>query len=297
MSVSFGVLLLPNRALTEVTEWARRFDEAGADSIWVADHLFYPYAPDEPWLDPWLTLATIATATQSCRLGPLVTTFVLHSPVALARKAHTLNVLSGGRLDLGIGAGGSPLDRAFGDVGDATFAALVERMDRGLVDLTAALRGERLSVPTAPVLLGRRPPDDVAVTFTEDANSMPPLVIGGQGMATLDVAARYADRWNGAGTGTWGLNGRDSLLRASAHLDERCLVHGRDPSHVSRSVLLDLTPETSASSPAALAELLDQMGELGFGECIAFAWADGVVQRSTEQLLAFVADRRRHPLP
>lgn len=54
MGLSFGVLVLQDRPLDTVLEWARRFDEAGADSVWVADHLSNPHALDGPWLDGWM---------------------------------------------------------------------------------------------------------------------------------------------------------------------------------------------------------------------------------------------------
>ena len=288
MTVSFGVLLLQNRALSEVTAWAQRFDEAGADSVWVADHLFYPYGPDEPWLDPWITLASIAERTDDCRIGPLVTTFLLQSPVGLARRAQTLDLLSGGRLDLGIGAGGSPLDRGFTGIEDRSHRDLVDRLDDGLDVLATALRGDRLAVPPTPTIAGRQAPADVILAVAEHAPSVPPIVVGGQSRAVLDVAARRADRWNGAGAGVWGPGGLEGLRRASGYLDERCALHGRDPRSVTRSVILDLTPETSAATPAELGDVIGNVAALGFREFIAFGWGDGIVDRPTERLLDFV---------
>ena len=290
MPLSFGVLLLQDRPLDEVLGWARRFDAAGADSVWVADHLSNPHALDRPWLDPWLVLGAVAAETQRCRIGPLVSTFVVHSPLSLARKVHTLNVLSGNRLDLGVGAGGAPVDRAFTGVPDTSVTALVDRLDRGLGALSAALRGDRIDVPPVAEVAGRPVPHDVAVTFAEGHAAMPPLVVGGQSRATIDVAARYADRWNTFAPGRWGSDMTEAMRRASAHLDERCLAHGRDPASVTRSVLLDLTAETSAPTAEALADVVGRMADLGFEECIAYAWADGAVDRSPDQLLSFVAD-------
>ena len=288
MALSFGVLLLQDRPLTELLGWARRFDEAGADSVWVADHLSNPHALDQPWLDPWLVLGAIADETNRCRIGPLVTTFVAHSPLSLARQVHTLNVLSGNRLDLGIGAGGAPVDRAFSGVIDGSVPDLVSRMDRGLATLTSALRGERIAVPRVTSVAGRPVPADIAVTFAEGSATVPPLVVGGQSKATIDVAARYADRWNIFAPGGWGSDMTHALRASSSYLDQRCLAHGRDPASVGRSVLMDLTTETAAPSATALADVVHTMANLGFNECIAYAWADGVVKRGTDELLTFV---------
>ena len=291
VTLSFGVLLLQDRPLDEVLGWARRFDQAGADSVWVADHLSNPHALDRPWLDPWLVLGAMATQTNRCRIGPLVSTFVVHSPLSLARKAHTLNVLSGDRLDLGVGAGGAPVDRAFTGVTDTSVAALVNRLDRGLGALTSALRGDRIDVPPAALVAGRPAPPDVAVTFAEGTPTVPPLVVGGQSKATIDVAARYADRWNTFAPGGWGSDMTQAMGASSAYLDERCMAHGRDPASVARSVLLDLTTETSAATAEALADVVHRMATLGFEECIAYAWADRAVERSTDELLTFVTDK------
>ena len=232
----------------------------------------------------------MSTETRSCRIGPLVSTFVVHSPLSLARKAHTVNVMSGNRLDLGVGAGGAPVDRAFTGVRDTSVTALVDRLDRGLAAFTLAMRGDRIDVPPVAPIAGRAAPADVAVAFAEGYAVMPPLVVGGQSKATIDVAARYADRSNMFGLGTWSDAMSDAFVGASGYLTERCLVHGRDPASVTRSVLLDLTPETSADSAGALADVVQRMANLGFDECIAYAWAEGAVRRRTDDLLEFVVD-------
>lgn len=290
MPMSFGVLLLQDRPLDELLDWARRFDQAGVDSVWVADHLSNSHALDRPWLDPWLVLGAVSSVTRSCRLGPLVSNFVVHSPLSLARKAHTVNVMSGNRLDLGLGAGGAPVDRAFSGIPDTSLSALVDRLDRGLAAFTSAISGGRIDVPPVATIAGRPAPADVAVTFAEGRAVMPPLVVGGQSKATVDVAARYADRWNVFAPGSWGGDMSDAFVSATGYLEERCRIYGRDPGSVTRSVLLDLTPETSADSASALTDVVHRMATLGYDECIAYAWADGAVRRSADDLLAFVVN-------
>lgn len=290
MTLRFGVLLLQDRRLDELTSWARRYDEAGADSVWVADHLSNPHALDRPWLDSWLTLGEIAHATTTCRIGPLVTNFVLHSPLDLARKAHTLNVMSGNRLDLGIGAGGAPVDRSFAGVDDSSMSALIARLNEGLDIFGRAMNSERISVTPVPVIAGRPVAADVAVSFAEGAPTRPPIVIGGQGKGSIDTAARYADRWNAYLPGPWGTSMSEAMRAANAYLDERCAAYGREPRAVGRSLLLDLTSETAADSPSQLADVVHSMSQLGFTEFIAYAWAGAAVRRSPDDLLTFVTD-------
>jgi alkanesulfonate monooxygenase SsuD/methylene tetrahydromethanopterin reductase-like flavin-dependent oxidoreductase (luciferase family) len=155
MPLRFGILLMQERPVHELLGWATRFDEAGVDSLWLADHLALPQDPDHPWYAGWDLLAAVAGRTGRCRIGPLVTTFQYHSSLAMARHVVTVDALSNGRLDLGVGIGGAPVDRAFGGISDTSFAALAETMDRGLSETLALLDGQRLPVP--PIPRARRP--------------------------------------------------------------------------------------------------------------------------------------------
>ena len=113
---SFGVLLAQDHSPAEVLDWARRFDEAGADSVWVADHLANPFDVNSLWFDGWTLLAAMAVTTSRCRIGPLVSNFVLHSPLRMARLTTTLDGISNGRLNLGLGMGGASVCRSASSV-------------------------------------------------------------------------------------------------------------------------------------------------------------------------------------
>src|SRR3954470_9502254 len=104
--------MLQDRPVPDLLQWARRFEAAGVDSIWVADHVAHSMEPGREWYDGWTLLGALATSTERVRLGPLVSQFVLHSPLALARVAVTVDALSDGRLDLGVGGGGAPVERS-----------------------------------------------------------------------------------------------------------------------------------------------------------------------------------------
>lgn len=107
----------PSSVLAEVVDLARRAEEAGISQIVLPDHVCmgertdrYPYGrfplpPDEPWLEPMTTLAAMATATRRIRLATGVLIAPLRPAALLAKTAATLDVLSGGRLDLGVGSG------------------------------------------------------------------------------------------------------------------------------------------------------------------------------------------------
>lgn len=141
---------MPERPVHERLGWATRFDEAGVDSLWVAEHLALPQEVDHPFSAGWDLLAAMALVTRRCRIGPLVTTFQYHSSLAMARHVVTVDGLSDGRLDLGVGLGGAPVDRAFGGVPDASFGALAAGLDRGLTETSALLAVSGSRSPRSP---------------------------------------------------------------------------------------------------------------------------------------------------
>jgi alkanesulfonate monooxygenase SsuD/methylene tetrahydromethanopterin reductase-like flavin-dependent oxidoreductase (luciferase family) len=118
-------------------------EEAGWDGVFVWDHIGYR-EPVDAIADPWVTLAAIATATTSIRLGPMVTPVPRRRPVKLARETATLDVLSNGRVTLGVGIGGDgagELTATGEELDDRVRGAM---LDEGLEILRAAWTGEQL---------------------------------------------------------------------------------------------------------------------------------------------------------
>lgn len=289
--ISFGVLLGQYRPVTELLGWARRFDEAGADSLWVADHLANPYEINSFWLDGWTVLAAIATTTSRCRIGPLVTNFVLHSPLQVARLTTTLDAISDGRLDLGLGMGGPPVCRAASSIFDSP-AALADRFEDGLDSLIKILDDEPLPLPQVPMGAGRRSPESVRLSTPPVQVPRPPIVVGGQGPRLVDIAARVGDRWNlYYPPGVESADDLDEALqRIIARFEERCAVHGRS-GQVGRSIVFDFVPGLQPVNRQQLGELVMRMSKLGFDECIATGWPPpGGPDRPIDELLAFVAE-------
>jgi alkanesulfonate monooxygenase SsuD/methylene tetrahydromethanopterin reductase-like flavin-dependent oxidoreductase (luciferase family) len=114
----FGVMTIQNISWPALVERWQYLDELGFDSAWVADHFTNPWYPDEPWFEGWTLLSALATHTRKIRLGTMVTNISLHNPAVLARQALTVDHVSGGRLELGIGAGGAPTDHTMTGVPD-----------------------------------------------------------------------------------------------------------------------------------------------------------------------------------
>jgi alkanesulfonate monooxygenase SsuD/methylene tetrahydromethanopterin reductase-like flavin-dependent oxidoreductase (luciferase family) len=124
-----------------VATLAGEAEEHGWDGFFVWDHIGYR-APVEAVADPWVTLAAVATATQRVRLGPMVTPLPRRRPVKVARETATLDVLSGGRLVLGVGIGGDR-SRELSATGEQTDDRVRGAMlDEALEVLAAAWSGE-----------------------------------------------------------------------------------------------------------------------------------------------------------
>jgi probable F420-dependent oxidoreductase len=213
---------------------ARRAEALGFDSVWVSDHFFLSLAryggADEPSgsAEPLTTLAALAAVTQRVRLGTLVLAAGFRHPAVLAKSAATIDLLSGGRLDLGLGAGWYEDEyRAFGyDFGSAgdRFEILTET-----IEALALLFGEEEPVTWT----GTRFRLDEAYCRPRPAQDpRPPLWVGGKGgPRLLRLVARRADGWNTV----WAWTPEAYGERATA-LDQMCEQEGRDPDSVRRSV-------------------------------------------------------------
>lgn len=223
------------------------------ESGWNFDH-FYPIYSDStgPCLEGWVTLTALAQATRRLRLGTLVTGIHYRHPAVLANMAATLDIVSGGRLEIGIGAGwneeessaygialGSPRDRS------DRFEEACEVIVGLLSEETTTFDGRFFTLTDA-----RCEPKPIQ-------RPHPPIVIGGSGeRRTLRTAARFADHWNFVG-------GTPDELRAKIEvLHGHCSSIGRDPTEIliSSHVRHDGEPSETAERAAALAEAGAQLG-------------------------------------
>ncbi|MDQ3871922.1 MAG: LLM class flavin-dependent oxidoreductase, partial [Chloroflexota bacterium] len=124
---------------SELIEMARLAEAVGFDSLWVGDHLLYRRAGERvkgPW-EAWSVLAAVAAATNRVELGPLVACTAFHNPAMLAKKAATIDEISGGRLILGLGAGWNEVE--FGAYG-FPFDHRVSRFEEAFTIIRMLLR-------------------------------------------------------------------------------------------------------------------------------------------------------------
>jgi probable F420-dependent oxidoreductase len=192
----FGLQVVTAASRTALVERARRAEDLGFSVLQTADHL------DEV-LPPLVTLATVAEATSRLRVGTLVLNNDLRHPVVLAREAAAVDLLSDGRLELGIGAGHSePEYRSAGLPFDRP-GVRIERLAESLALLDGLLSGQE--VTTA----GRHYTVTAARVFPRPVQQpRPPILVGGGGRKVLALAARRADVVGLTGTGPTRADGR-----------------------------------------------------------------------------------------
>jgi len=252
---SFGIMTAPMQV--EYHDVAAVWREADTipeiEHAWLFDHLM-PIGgdPDGPIFEGWTLLSALAAQTERLRLGLLVTSNRLRPPAMLAKIATTVDIVSGGRLDFGIGAGSRPSHpsarreyEAHGlpyhdfahSVGDLAEACTVIR---------------RLWTETEPF--------DVDGNYVRLAGAFgnpkpvqrphPPILIGGRAAATLRVVAEHADIWNIPGGDI-----NDAISR-SALLDRYCTEIGRDPAAITRSIALPASYDQPDATREAIGEAI-----------------------------------------
>jgi probable F420-dependent oxidoreductase len=213
----------------EVRQMAKSAEAVGFDSLWVGDHLLYKRPLDTvgPW-EAWSSLAALAEVTSRVELGPLVASTSFHNPAVLAKKAATIDEISGGRLILGLGAGwnqpeydafGFPFDRRASRFEEA-FTIIRSLLRDGYVDFDGKFYQVRDCT-----LHPRGPRPDG-----------PPLMIGSVGERMLNFTAPHMDSWNA--WHDWFGNTPEGVTGLTAGLDAALQAAGRDPASVARTVTI-----------------------------------------------------------
>jgi len=272
------VLLLQNAPADVLVERARRVEAMGFDAVWVADHFVNPQLPEQEWLDAWTLLGAFAVATSRVRLGPLVSAPALRDPSLLALQAVTVDHLSDGRLELGVGAGGAPLDFKMMGVPNR---APREQLGR----LT-----ETVEILDALLATGECDHDDRYYTVTAHVRRpvqqpRPPLVVGALAPGALRVAAARADAVStypvpaGGRISEGGVaEGDDALATIRGRMefvDRECERIGRDPATLRRSLLTFFGVREPLLPPERFAEWAELYGAIGITEFVVYWPTDG----------------------
>ncbi|MFE1297870.1 LLM class flavin-dependent oxidoreductase [Streptomyces sp. NPDC058731] len=234
------------------------------EDAWLWDHLLPVAGPADGQIhEGWTLLSALATQTRRLRLGLLVTSNRIRPPALLGKMASTLDVISGGRLVLGIGVGGTHQPPGAGGIAGPN-PALAEYAAYGL-DLVPPAEGIARLAETAEIL---------KLMWTEDVFDYqgrhyrlkgtrnepkpvqrpgPPLLIGGWGTRLLRLVAEHADAWNIPGPPH---NGVEFVAERSRVLDAHCADLGRDPREIERSVQVLVSYDDPAATRKTVAALV-----------------------------------------
>lgn len=239
--VEFGVYLPQLKfAFAELRERVQLAEALGYDSVWFYDHFYSPGSPDVPAFEAWTLVSALAAVTQKIRFGHLVLCNAFRHPALLAQMALTLDAISNGRIDLGLGSGS--VQREFEEYGlpYPSFRERTEQLEEAVQIIKllftrtrSTFDGKHYSLKDAPSPL--RPVQQ----------PHPPIMIGGGGEKfTLPLVARHADVWN---CPTYSLGEYQKKLEI---LQRECEKIGRDPAtlRISEEAVLVVAEQAKLSA-------------------------------------------------
>jgi alkanesulfonate monooxygenase SsuD/methylene tetrahydromethanopterin reductase-like flavin-dependent oxidoreductase (luciferase family) len=280
---------------------ATRCDDLGIDSIWLYDHLYGPGAPDYPSLEAWTLATALLSRTGRIRVGHMVLCNQFRHPAVLAKMATTLDQISAGRLQLGIGSGSLEDEHTRSGLEWGSFAQRSARLGETLEILHQAFANERIDFEGHHFRVR-----DMPIKPRPAQLPRPPIIVGGVGEKyTLPLVARYADVWNVPTYALGELEHKISVLRSI------CEDIDRDPDTIVLSIeaVMALAPDDASlpsvrqlaekrfgipafglheggliGTPSAIVDRLHQLVDLGFGQIVLFTHDRG--SDETLELLA-----------
>jgi alkanesulfonate monooxygenase SsuD/methylene tetrahydromethanopterin reductase-like flavin-dependent oxidoreductase (luciferase family) len=253
-------MVFPDQPFPVLMERFAWLESLGFDQIFLPDHSGDLRNRRGSWFDSWAVLAAAASGTARIRLGTMVANQILRAPAQLAKQAMALDHLSGGRFELGIGAGVFAWDHH--SVGEHPWPPK-ERMRRFL-DYVAIVDGILRSNEATFSYAGSR-------LWVREAATAPgcvqsprlPIIVGGQSPSMLRAAAAYADGWNTHGPPGASAEG---ILKVTAEqnrtIDRLATEAGRDPSAVRRSFTI-FGPWDPRAGRHTYEEIFERFGEIG----------------------------------
>jgi F420-dependent oxidoreductase-like protein len=177
-----------------MSDFWRKADEWGYDSLWTFDHFYPIFVPDPtgPCMEAWTVLAALSQQTKRARIGALVNGNTYRNPCVLAKMAATLDIASEGRLNLGIGSGWFELEHKSFGIDFKNIPGRLQALDESLQIIKGMFTQEKMT------LHGRHyNVTDAVCNPLPLQKPYPPIMIGGQGeKVLLRIVAEHADMWN-----------------------------------------------------------------------------------------------------
>src|SRR6185436_2465451 len=228
---------LGGTAWSDLLDTWRHLDATGWDAACVTDH-FMPNTKDRvgDTLECWTALAALAAETRRMRVGTIVSGNTYRHPAVLAKMATNIDIISGGRLICGMGAGWQDNEHTAYDIPFYTVGERLARLDEACQMLKLLWTQQKSTWKGKYYALDDAPHDPKPVQ-----KPYPELMVGGGGeKVTLKIAAKHADHWN-----VWG--GPNTLAAKGKILEGHCATVGRDPKTILRSAVMVLAMTDDAA--------------------------------------------------
>jgi F420-dependent oxidoreductase-like protein len=268
MQMRYGLKLSQKATIDEYRGVWRIADDEGFDHCWNMDH--FAALGSDPTADiyeAWTLLAAMAEATTNTRIGCMVTGNTYRHPAVLAKMAVTLDHISAGRLEFGLGAAWAENEHTMLGLEFGTAGGRLNRLEEACQIVT--------SLWTAPTTTFEGAHYQLADAIAEPKpvqQPHPPIWIGGSGRKrTLRIVARYADAWNMAG------GSPTEMAELSGVLDQHCSEVGRDPAEIRRTVQIRLPEE-----PSEVLSLVEEYAGVGADDIILIVMGGTAVQQATQ---------------
>jgi len=306
----FGIWTPQLTRWPQIAQRWQHIEQLGLDSVWVVDHFVNPYRYAGDWFEGWTLLAALAARTSTIRIGTLVTNIIYRNPALIARQALTVDHISQGRLELGIGAT-SARDVSHAMTGVETwdsrervdrFRETIEIVDNMLRQDVTTYEGKYYRIKDAEM---RPPPIQ---------RPRPPLTIAAHGPRTLKIAATYGDSWSTLVGGD--LSPRDAVnitRERNRMLSECAVAAGRDPDAITRSLAVGWTRDPPFSSLDSFYDYVGRYREAGINEFVIGYWTraehlpefnhllhitdDGMLERIAGEAIPKLRDQTPHGSP
>lgn len=292
----FGLVILPQFDWPDASRRWRAAEEYGFDHAWTYDHLSWRSLAGEPWQATVPTLTAAAMVTSTIRLGTFVASPNFRHPVPFAKEVATVDQISGGRLVLGVGSGGTGFDAFVLGQQELTPLARFERFAEFTRALDRLLRFEEQAGDGAAAgidfegewyrAVGAR------MVGAPAQSPRTPLWLAANGRRGLALTAGLAEGW--ITTGTEGLEPEAWWRRVgelARGLDAACEDAGRDPQTLARALSIDSSGRDALASVGAFEDAVGRAAELGFTDVIAHWPRESGVHAGDEAVLDEVASR------
>jgi F420-dependent oxidoreductase-like protein len=254
----FGICTDQNMSWELTVERWRLYEDLGFDSLWDCDHYVQPSRPTGPYFEGWTLLAALAAQTHKARIGVLVSCNTFRHPALVAKMAATIDHISGGRVDVGLGAGWFVPEHTMYGIEFPSPPELVSRFREAVEIVDGLLRNEVTTYTGQHYQL-----EEAAFRPQPIQRPRPPLTLGAHGPKMMRIVAQYADAWNSFGT-------VEEMRQRNAVLDEQCAAVGRNPADIWRGLYgwAALMPSDPWQSLDAFADMVGQYQEAGVNEFI-----------------------------